>query len=75
MRCVREEDALNVFPDFTVEGTTEGRECVEGGLGEDREVGVDRWKGGEAIIGGEYGEVEGFVANGYCRPWCLRGSC
>ncbi len=75
MRCVREEYVLNVFPNFAVKGTAEGREGVESGLREDREVGVDRRKGGEAIVGGEYGEVKGFVADGYCRPWGLGGSC
>lgn len=55
IRCVRGEDALEVFPNFTVEGPAEGGECVQGGLGEDGEVRVDGREGGEAIVGGEYG--------------------
>lgn len=32
MRCVGAEDALDVLTDFAVNGTTERREGVEGGL-------------------------------------------
>jgi len=62
---------LEVLADFTMNRTAESSERVESRLREHGQMRLDRWKRRETIVGGENGEVEGVLANGYCRPWRL----